>query len=77
MKISQCVTHFFNFAKNSPDPEIQNPCDNPKLRKLFRAGKPTQPGQNHPLSHSFIKTGAGALVARGLNWHCALSSTPP
>ena len=32
----------FNFVKNSLDPEIQNPCDNPALRKLFRAGKPTQ-----------------------------------
>ena len=33
---------FFNFVKNSLDPEAQNPCDSPALRKLFRAGKPTQ-----------------------------------
>ena len=30
---------FFNFVKNSIDPDFQNPCDNPSLRKLFRAGK--------------------------------------
>jgi integrase/recombinase XerD len=33
---------FFNFIKNSVDPDFQNPCDNPALRKLFRAGKPAQ-----------------------------------
>ena len=33
---------FFNFVKNSLDPEVQNPCDSPALRKLFRGGKPTQ-----------------------------------
>lgn len=33
---------FFNFIKNSVDPDFQNPCDNPALRKLFKAGKPTQ-----------------------------------
>ena len=32
---------FFNYIKNSVDPDSQNPCDNPALRKLFRAGKPT------------------------------------
>ena len=31
---------FFNYIKNSSDPGSQNPCDNPALRKLFRAGKP-------------------------------------
>lgn len=36
------LSAFFNFVKNSVDPEVQNPCDNPALRKLFRAGKPTQ-----------------------------------
>lgn len=36
------LSAFFNFTKNSLDPEIQNPCDSPALRKLFRAGKPTQ-----------------------------------
>jgi integrase len=30
---------FFNYIKNSVDPDFQNPCDNPALRKLFRAGK--------------------------------------
>lgn len=33
---------FFNFIKNSVDPGFQNQCDNPALRKLFKAGKPTQ-----------------------------------
>jgi len=33
---------FFNFIKNSVDPDFQNPCDNPALRKLFRAEKPAQ-----------------------------------
>ena len=36
------LSAFFNFVKNSLDPDIQNPCDNPALRKLFRAGKPAQ-----------------------------------
>ena len=36
------LSAFFNFVNNSVDPEVQNPCDNPALRKLFRAGKPTQ-----------------------------------
>ena len=38
------LSAFFNFLKNSLDQEIQiqNPCDSPVLRKLFRAGKPTQ-----------------------------------
>jgi integrase/recombinase XerD len=35
------LSAFFNFVKNSLDPEVQNPCDTPALRKLFRAGKPT------------------------------------
>jgi integrase len=33
---------FFNFVRNSIDHDFRNPCDNPALRKLFRAGKPTQ-----------------------------------
>lgn len=33
---------FFNFIKNSFYPDFQNPCDNPALRKLFKAGKQTQ-----------------------------------
>ncbi len=33
---------FFNFVKNSLDPDFQNPCDNPALHKLFRAGKSIQ-----------------------------------
>jgi integrase/recombinase XerD len=36
------LTAFFNLIKNSVDPDFQNPCDNPALRKLFRAGKTTQ-----------------------------------
>ena len=36
------LSAFFNFVKNSLGPEVQNPCDTPALRKLFRAGKPIQ-----------------------------------
>ena len=36
------LSAFFNFIKNSVDPEFHYPCDNPALRKLFKAGKPTQ-----------------------------------
>ena len=36
------LTAFFNFIKNSVDPDLQNPCDNHTLRKLFKAGKGTQ-----------------------------------
>ena len=36
------LSAFFNFIKNSIDPDCQNPCDNPALRKLFRASKSTQ-----------------------------------
>lgn len=36
------LSAFFNYIKNSVDPDFQNPCDNPALRKLFRAGKLTQ-----------------------------------
>ena len=36
------LSAFFNFIKISIDPDFQNPCDKPALRKLFRAGKPGQ-----------------------------------
>lgn len=36
------LSAFFNFVKNSLEHDCQNPCDNPPLRKLFRAGKPMQ-----------------------------------
>ena len=36
------LSAFFNFIKNSIDPDFQNPCDNPALRKLFRPAKSTQ-----------------------------------
>jgi integrase/recombinase XerD len=36
------LTAFFNFIKKSVDPDFQNPCDNPALRMLFKAGKPAQ-----------------------------------
>ena len=36
------LSAFFNYIKNSIDPEFQNPCDNPALRKLFRASKSAQ-----------------------------------
>ena len=36
------LSAFFNYIKNSLDPGFQNPCDNPALKRLFRAGKPTK-----------------------------------
>ena len=36
------LASFFNYIHNSIDPDFQNPCHNSALRKLFRAGKPTQ-----------------------------------
>jgi len=36
------LSAFFNYVVNSLDPDFQNPCDNTALRKLFRAGKPSQ-----------------------------------
>jgi integrase len=36
------LSAFFNFVKNSLDPNFQNSCDNPALRKLFRAAKTAQ-----------------------------------
>ena len=36
------LSAFFSYIKNSVDPNFQNPCDNPALRKLFRTGKPIQ-----------------------------------
>lgn len=36
------LSAYFNFLRNSVDPNFKNPCDNPALRKLFRAGKLAQ-----------------------------------
>jgi len=36
------LSAFFNSIKNSVDPDLQNPCDNPALRKLFKGGKLAQ-----------------------------------
>jgi integrase len=36
------LSAFFNYIKNAIDPSFQNPCDNPVLRRLFRAGKNIQ-----------------------------------
>jgi integrase/recombinase XerD len=36
------LSAFFIFVKDSLDPEFNNPCDNPAIRKLFRAGKTIQ-----------------------------------
>lgn len=36
------LSAFFNFVNSSLDTNSQNPCNNPALRKLFRAGKPAQ-----------------------------------
>ena len=34
------LSAFFNFIRNSTDPQLQNPCDTPVLRKLFKNPKP-------------------------------------
>ena len=30
------LSSFFNFIKKNSDPSLQNPCDNPMMRKLFK-----------------------------------------
>jgi len=35
------LSTFFNFVRNSIKPDLQNPCDTPILRKLFKEPKPT------------------------------------
>jgi integrase/recombinase XerD len=37
-----CLKAFFNFLKNSVDPNIPNACDTPMLRKMFRERLPQQ-----------------------------------
>jgi integrase/recombinase XerD len=37
-----CLKAFFNYIRNTIDFEIQNPCDTPVLRKIFRASRPEQ-----------------------------------
>jgi hypothetical protein len=36
------LSAFFNFFKNSIEPNLNNPCDNPILRKVFREPKPNR-----------------------------------
>ena len=36
------LSAFFNFVKNSIDPNLENPCDSPMLKKIFKNGKPNQ-----------------------------------
>ena len=36
------LSSFFNFIRNSIDPGLQNACDSPILRKIFREPKPNQ-----------------------------------
>ena len=36
------LSAFFNFVKNSIDPNLENPCDSPMLKKIFRNEKPNQ-----------------------------------
>ena len=36
------LSAFFNYIKNSVDPDFQNSCDNTPLRKLFKGGKQAQ-----------------------------------
>jgi integrase len=35
------LSAFFNFIKNSVDPQCENPCETPILKKLFKDPKPT------------------------------------
>ena len=39
------LSAFFNYIKNSVDPDFQNPCDNPALAKAFQ-GREADPVQN-------------------------------
>jgi integrase/recombinase XerD len=34
-----CLKALFNFIRNNLDAQLQNPCDSPMLKKLFRPGK--------------------------------------
>ena len=36
IRFSHLTAFFFNFLRNNFDGDIQNPCDSPMLRKLFR-----------------------------------------
>jgi integrase len=36
------LSAFFNFFKNSIEPNLNNPCDNPILRKVFKEPKPNR-----------------------------------
>ena len=36
------LSSFFNFLQNSLELNLQNPCDTPLLRKMFRNSKPKQ-----------------------------------
>ena len=36
------LSSFFNFIKNNNDPSLQNPCDNPMMRKLFKISEMPQ-----------------------------------
>jgi len=36
------LSAFFNFVKTTINPELQNPCGTPMLRKLFRVSRPTR-----------------------------------
>ena len=36
------LSAFFNFVKNTINPELPNPCDTPMVRKLFRVPRPTR-----------------------------------
>ena len=36
------MTAFFNFVRNTIDPDIPNPCDSPVLKKSFRVPKPNR-----------------------------------
>lgn len=35
-----CLTAFFNLIKNAVDPQLQNPCNVPMIKKLFKWGRP-------------------------------------
>jgi integrase/recombinase XerD len=36
------LSAFFTFVKNTMNPELQNPCDTPMMRKVFRVPRPTR-----------------------------------
>jgi len=65
------LSAFFNHIKNSTDPDFQNPCDNPVLRKFFRAGKMIQFKifEKDVVDEIIFRTPSPGIVSYSNSWH--------